>query len=125
MGSRHLLYLSWKAIQETQAKRRALENITNTNHATANISAMLPFSENSAETSFIQIVEDEIPPCCYQPFQNVHPALTKYEEGPTGDGFMSYACLTAIINDEKRTVEFCQHMGVVARYQTCREVVMK
>ena len=48
-----------KAIQETQAKRRALENITNTNHATANISAMLPFSENSAETSFIQIVEDK------------------------------------------------------------------
>ena len=102
---------------QEQSRRIALRDITvNTSNQ---ISAMLPVVDSTPK--LFEFIESEIPPCCNQPFQNIHPHISRYVDGPSSDGFMSYASLVAIVNNDATTVNFLQAMGVLAKFQTCKK----
>ena len=107
-------------IEVEHARKRALKQITNADHDNS-VTALLPVIEEREEVPHVEFVVDDMPPCFHNESQNIHPMLSRYQDGPASDAYMSYACLMAIVQDRTRTVEFLQRVGVLAKFQTCRK----
>ena len=104
-----------RIIEVEQGRKRTLKQITNADHDNS-VTALLPLIEEREEVPHVEFVVDDIPPCCHNKSQNIHPMLSRYRDGPASDAYMSYAWLMAIVQYRARTVEFLQGVGVLAKF---------
>ena len=61
-----------RMIEVEQARKRALKQITIADHDNS-VTALLPVIEKHEEVPHVKFVVDDMPPCCHNDSQNIHP----------------------------------------------------